>query len=377
MAHVAKYKLGDLGRMLGHYGRWGGDVERAARREHIDAARTPGNWAVGDPERIADPAGFVVRRIEGLGRTVRRDAVRMCDCVLTMPQGFDRARAREFFESAARFLEARYGADNAIGGWVHVDEATPHMHWAWVPVTPDGRLSAKDVVTRADLRTLHGDMQRAMERDLGCRVEILLDDGKQAQKDLSRLDQRSYREAKDEIERARQEAAEASRAADEAAARMEAAQRAERAARAAQEAAEAAMRQAEERAKQARARLESLRRDRDAAEERIAKLEGERSAVYERLAGLPEKAERDADELRKLAARKDALERDVRGLGERLQRAATEIQALAHACWRAGATLYARLSRWGREALGEAGYRVRDPLERSRGRGMDDMGMGL
>ena len=123
--------------------------------------------------------------------------------------------------------------------------------------------------------------------------------------------------------------------------------------------------------------MEGLRRDGDAAEDRVAKLEAERKQVYERLAGLPGKAERDAAELRELGERKAALERDVRGLGERLSRARSELQALAHACWRAGAVLYARLSRWGREALAEAGYRVRDPLERSRGRGMDDMEMEL
>lgn len=43
-------------------------------------------------------------------------------------------------------LEDTFGADNIIGGAIHVDESKPHLHVDIVPLTEDGKLSAKQVV---------------------------------------------------------------------------------------------------------------------------------------------------------------------------------------------------------------------------------------
>lgn len=391
--HMARYKAAQLNQMGLHWSR--GRAPGHYGNVNIDDSRTRLNYdlaADGTGRTVAERAAACVARPDV--RALRRADVNLvCDWVVTLPGDWPDGRdPREFFEAADAALRARYerpGTGNVLGAWVHMDETTPHMHWAHVPLAADEnprhaeawKVSADAVYTRAELRRAHPEVQAAVREATGCECSLLLDEGDAQRRALSHVPQKELDAARAEIDKmaeyARREAAEASRAADEAAARMEAARRAERAARAAQEAAEAARREAEAQAEQARARLEGLRRDGDAAEDRVAKLEAERKQVYERLAGLPGKAERDAAELRELGERKAALERDVRGLGERLSRARSELQALAHACWRAGAVLYARLSRWGREALAEAGYRVRDPLERSRGRGMDDMGMEL
>lgn len=36
--------------------------------------------------------------------------------------------------------------DNVFVATVHMDEATPHMHICFTPITPDGRLSAKEII---------------------------------------------------------------------------------------------------------------------------------------------------------------------------------------------------------------------------------------
>lgn len=43
-------------------------------------------------------------------------------------------------------LEDTFGADNIIGSAIHVDESKPHLHVDIVPLTEDGKLSAKQVV---------------------------------------------------------------------------------------------------------------------------------------------------------------------------------------------------------------------------------------
>lgn len=199
MAHVAKYAAAACGGMCAHYDRTP-ELERGYRRDNIDPERTRENYNLA-PEREGGQVAFINERIESLDlkRTPRKDAIRMCDCVLTMPKTLDPARVREFFENGYSFLSDRYGAENVVSAYVHMDEAQPHMHFAWVPVTKDGRLSAKDVVTRADLRTLHGDMQKSLEDAMGCRVDVLLDPEQQGEKQLSALSQSEYIAAKDEI----------------------------------------------------------------------------------------------------------------------------------------------------------------------------------
>ncbi|WP_179108720.1 MobV family relaxase, partial [Staphylococcus hominis] len=53
---------------------------------------------------------------------------------------------KRFFEDSKAFLCEEYGEDNLLYATVHLDEATPHMHFGVVPLTEDGRLSAKDVL---------------------------------------------------------------------------------------------------------------------------------------------------------------------------------------------------------------------------------------
>ena len=53
---------------------------------------------------------------------------------------------REYFERALAFLQSEIAKENFISAVVHMDEKTPHMHVSFVPITEDGRLSAKDIV---------------------------------------------------------------------------------------------------------------------------------------------------------------------------------------------------------------------------------------
>ena len=43
-------------------------------------------------------------------------------------------------------LEEEYGRENIVGAAIHLDESKPHLHLDVVPLTEDGRLSAKEVV---------------------------------------------------------------------------------------------------------------------------------------------------------------------------------------------------------------------------------------
>ena len=53
---------------------------------------------------------------------------------------------RRYFEEALRFFEQFQSRETIISAVVHMDEKTPHMHLSFVPLTTDGRLSAKEIV---------------------------------------------------------------------------------------------------------------------------------------------------------------------------------------------------------------------------------------
>lgn len=82
-------------------------------------------------------------------KKVRKDAVLLSEFLITSDSSFFENLAhdeqRRYFETAKDFIADKYGAHNIIYATVHNDEKTPHMHVGLVPVTDDGRLSAKDV----------------------------------------------------------------------------------------------------------------------------------------------------------------------------------------------------------------------------------------
>ena len=69
--------------------------------------------------------------------------------ITASPEFFQSKKPREvkeFFEYALEFIQQKQSSETIISAVVHVDEKTPHMHLCFVPLTDDGRLSAKDIV---------------------------------------------------------------------------------------------------------------------------------------------------------------------------------------------------------------------------------------
>jgi hypothetical protein len=80
----------------------------------------------------------------------RKDAVLTVEYVMTAsPEWWTKASKDEqadFFNQAHQWLVKKYGADRIITATIHRDEKTPHLSAFVVPLTQDGRLSAKDFI---------------------------------------------------------------------------------------------------------------------------------------------------------------------------------------------------------------------------------------
>jgi len=87
----------------------------------------------------------------------RKDAVLAIEYVMTAsPEWFETSTAREqakFFTLSKMWLEEKYGKDRVVAAVVHRDEATPHLSAYVIPLTEDGRLSAKEFIgSRSKMR---------------------------------------------------------------------------------------------------------------------------------------------------------------------------------------------------------------------------------
>ena len=90
------------------------------------------------------------RIIREAGCRVRKDSVTAVEVLITAsPEFFEkknRKEVREFFDYAVEFMKSKQNPTTFISAVVHVDEKTPHMHLCFVPITADGRLSAKEII---------------------------------------------------------------------------------------------------------------------------------------------------------------------------------------------------------------------------------------
>lgn len=199
MAHIAKYKATAVGKLCAHYNRWDGIDNPSVSRENIDKSRTHLNYTLGVYEKdgkrfigkVRGTASWatVKARIDAVNeeakehgkRATRKDAVVMADMVVTLPPNVPPEDAYKFFWNSYQYIADRVGRDNLMGGYVHMDETTPHMH---VPFTPilDGRFNYKKMCDRKFYQTFHNGLGDRLERKMGYRPEVELSEETRAQR---------------------------------------------------------------------------------------------------------------------------------------------------------------------------------------------------
>lgn len=189
MAHIAKYKAPAVGKLCAHYTRWQGIDRPDIVRENIDKERTHLNYVIG-----TDGASWNVIKAridavqESAGKKVRKDAVVMADIVVTAPRNVPERDLERFFEGVYEYLAAHVGADNMLGGYVHMDETTPHMHAPFTPIK-DGKFNFKGLCPRSFYQQFHKGLGDFLESRMGYRPEIELPDERKAEKVLSAVPQ--------------------------------------------------------------------------------------------------------------------------------------------------------------------------------------------
>lgn len=186
MANFQKYTMAAVGHMFNHYGRATGDnVQRG--NEKIDQTKTHLNYDL-HTGKIADGKqndwheqmerlNKRLSEVRHMDLSKRKDINVIADLIVTLPQDVPLEKSKEFFKTVHDFACERYGKDNIISAWVHMDETTPHIHIPIVPTVKDEdgteRLCAKARISRTELSRFHPELQRYVEEKMGQEVGIL------------------------------------------------------------------------------------------------------------------------------------------------------------------------------------------------------------
>lgn len=142
---INKLKIGSVTPINNHHER---RKEKYKSNPDIDPERSHLNYHLVQPEgRYREKT---LARIEEVGAKRRKDSVVLQDAFVSASPDWIRQKPieeqRKYFEHAFDFFCDRFGKDNILSAVIHMDEATPHMHLVFVPITSEGRLSSKTII---------------------------------------------------------------------------------------------------------------------------------------------------------------------------------------------------------------------------------------
>lgn len=141
----AKYKGPEIGRIEAHNER---TKEKYASNPDVDTACSHLNFHLVTPQRKY--RAEAEKQIAEAGCRTRSDSVRVVEALVTASpeffKGKKKSEVKAYFQEALGFIREHQDPKIIISAVVHMDEKTPHMHLCFVPLTEDGRLSAKEIV---------------------------------------------------------------------------------------------------------------------------------------------------------------------------------------------------------------------------------------
>lgn len=208
MAANKKFSKDEVVQQLRHVQR---EIQYPKNRD-IDKERSYLNYSL-TPRRGMSPKDYLKKRLKEIHVTNRKDRVILSGWIVTKPRELDEKDERAFFEACFEFMAGRYGGKNVISAEVHKDESgEPHLHFLFTPVTsytenenlvkviklmkehPElnnteagailgvsrktvaryrncteediktEKLNAKEVISKNDLITFHGDLQNFLNK---------------------------------------------------------------------------------------------------------------------------------------------------------------------------------------------------------------------
>lgn len=144
--------------------------------------------------------------IDRAGAKTRSNSVVALDAIYTASGEFFKGKSNEecnqYFRDCLEFHQRKFG--HVISAVIHYDETTPHMHILSVPLTQDGRLSAREIIgNRANLSRMQTEFFERVGRSYGLERGMQMD-GQEKRQHIS-AQEHELRELKQKIARGKEE----------------------------------------------------------------------------------------------------------------------------------------------------------------------------
>ena len=198
-------------------------------KNYVDSSRTHLNYGYGYSDKSADETYMqILSRCEEImnGRKMQKQTNVMSEWIVTYParlchvEHYDTGKVytkgknkgqkiyreynqpdylqhcRKFFDTVYSYMQSRYGKDNVIAGYVHMDETTPQIHVCVVPEATSRKtgkrtVSSASLLTRAELHNFHTDLKQEMINVFGPEAsDYILNDRTQGAYTIDQLKKR-------------------------------------------------------------------------------------------------------------------------------------------------------------------------------------------
>lgn len=188
MANLTKFTRSGLGQILAHVRR-GSEPERYPdgnpkklrkyKNQNIVATHSKYNYNLRERGDGLTDYQYIEKRVKAHNVLNRANVNWLGSWVVSLPKCLQNANEEDkelFFKETFEFLSNRYGEDNIVYAYVHMDETTPHMHTGVTPCFYDDdkkklACNYKKFFSRKEYQTFHKDFSKHMKevfgRDIG------------------------------------------------------------------------------------------------------------------------------------------------------------------------------------------------------------------
>ncbi len=98
---------------------------------------------------------------------VQKNSVVDYSNIITVPQDQFKTwgveKSKEYLKEVYNYFCEEFGKENVVAAKVHLDETTPHMHLHFVPVSTEGKLQARKVMTPKRINEIHSKVPKYLQ----------------------------------------------------------------------------------------------------------------------------------------------------------------------------------------------------------------------
>ena len=106
-------------------------------------------------------------------------------------------KSKEYLEEVYNYFCNEFGKENVVSAKVHLDETTPHMHLHFVPISSEGKLQARKVMTPGRINKVHSEAVKWLqERDF----DVTRGKGATGRKNIKDIHKYKSQKLKEDIE---------------------------------------------------------------------------------------------------------------------------------------------------------------------------------